>query len=435
VEHSEKSEAGGTLVTLADGRSGEAQGKMSSAFTAPVRVGVDGSSVVLERVPLTGPDSSALYSEVWLQDLVYRHPRALPIAEIHDSFSGAVPVCREMQTPAGPIDVVYVTPTGRPVIVEAKLWRNPEARRKVIAQVLDYAKELSRWSYDTFDAAVRQARRKEDGANPKGLSEVLGYEPISSESQVLHERVSQSLSRGDLLLLIVGDGIREGVGGITVFLEGHASLHFTFGLVEMAIFRLADGGHLVQPRILAQSAIVRRIVVELRSEGLTATEDTSVGEELPGGTSNRTSPDRLRAFWSLLLKQLKLDNQSQLVRSPSGTPNQSFPMPEGSEAWVSAYLHQSRQRAGVFLTFRPGPVADRIFAALTEDRADIERELGVPVEWESDGRKHWIVSYETFSDSLIDAHETEILAMLSDRLNRYINTFRPRLDRILRETP
>lgn len=53
--------------------------------------------------------------------------------------------------------MLYVTPTGRLAVVEAKLWRNPEARRKVIAQILDYAKELSRWSYETIDARIRDA--------------------------------------------------------------------------------------------------------------------------------------------------------------------------------------------------------------------------------------------------------------------------------------
>ena len=142
---------------------------MTSAFAAPLIVRVDQTSVSLERVDLSGADSAVAYSEEWLQELLYRHPQALPVAEIDDSFSGLIPVCREMETPVGPVDVVYVTRTGRPVIVEAKLWRNPEARRKVIGQILDYAKELSRWNYETFDAAVRRARRVEDGDSPKGL--------------------------------------------------------------------------------------------------------------------------------------------------------------------------------------------------------------------------------------------------------------------------
>jgi hypothetical protein len=39
-----------------------------------------------------------------------------------------------------------VTPSGLPVLVECKLWRNPQARHQVVSQILDYAKELSRWS-------------------------------------------------------------------------------------------------------------------------------------------------------------------------------------------------------------------------------------------------------------------------------------------------
>ena len=61
-------------------------------------------------------------------------------------FSGPVAICTELNTLAGPIDNFMVTPSGLPVLVECKLWRNPEARREVVSQILDYAKELSRWS-------------------------------------------------------------------------------------------------------------------------------------------------------------------------------------------------------------------------------------------------------------------------------------------------
>ncbi len=84
--------------------------------------------------------------EADLQDLVHKHPEALPIEEIDPSFSGPVSICRELNTPAGPIDNFLVTPSGLPILVECKLWRNPQARREVVGQVLDYAKELARWT-------------------------------------------------------------------------------------------------------------------------------------------------------------------------------------------------------------------------------------------------------------------------------------------------
>src|SRR3989442_8650124 len=132
---------------------------MTGAFSRPILLLPGQPSRTLDRVPLVAGRGEAGYDEAWLQDVLFRHPEALPVSEIDESFAGLVPVCRELNTPAGPIDVLYATPTGRIAFVEAKLWRNPEARRKVIGQILDYAKELSQWSYERLDAAVRQARR------------------------------------------------------------------------------------------------------------------------------------------------------------------------------------------------------------------------------------------------------------------------------------
>ena len=40
------------------------------------------------------------------------------------------------------------------IIVECKLWRNPDARRKVIGQILDYAKDLSNMNYSQLESGV-----------------------------------------------------------------------------------------------------------------------------------------------------------------------------------------------------------------------------------------------------------------------------------------
>ncbi len=406
---------------------------MASAFSSPLIVGKDGTSWKLERIALTGAESIDAYTEDWLQNLLYSHPDALPVSEIDDAFSGMVPVCREMETTAGPLDVLYVTPGGRLVIVEAKLWRNPEARRKVIGQILDYAKELSRWNYETLDAAVRRARRAEDCGKATGLAQVVGYEPDSVEEARFFDSVTQSLRRGDFLLLIVGDGIREGVGAITDFLDGHASLHFTFGLVEMAIFRMKDGTQLVQPRVLAQSTILKRIVVDIRNDAITASEDdTEDFLEQEQGVSPEVLATRAKfeQFWSEFLARLELDDKRQSVWKPARSQNQYFTMPKETDAWVSAYVAPSTNRAGVYLTFYKGPVGDRMYAALRDDEEEINRELGIPVRWDSDGLKHTIIAADRYSGSLIEDNKEELYQDLGDRVNRFINVFRPRLEKL-----
>ncbi len=79
---------------------------------------------------------------------------------IEPALTGPVPICIEMPVPSGFVDNLMITPSGGLVVVETKLWRNPEARREVVGQVLDYAKDLSRWGYEDLQRAVRTARRE-----------------------------------------------------------------------------------------------------------------------------------------------------------------------------------------------------------------------------------------------------------------------------------
>jgi hypothetical protein len=196
-------------------------------------------------------------SEAYIQALVHEHPACLPIAEIDAMFSRPVPICTELNTPAGPIDNFMVTPSGLPVLVECKLWRNPEARREVVSQILDYAKELSRWSSSDVQREVSH-RLKGDG-NPL-LDMVRAVDPEVDEQQ-FNDALTANLRRGRFLLLIVGDGIREGVEAIAEYLQLHAGLHFSLGLVELPIYVMPNGDRLVAPRALARTALVTRNVV------------------------------------------------------------------------------------------------------------------------------------------------------------------------------
>ena len=152
-------------------------------------------------------------------------------------FSGPVPICTELNTPAGPIDNFMVTPSGLPVLVECKLWRNPEARREVVSQILDYAKELSRWSSSDVQREVSH-RLKRDG-NP--LLDMVRAVDREVDEQQFNDALTANLRRGRFLLLIVGDGIREGVEAIAEYLQLHAGLHFSLGLVELPTYVMPNG--------------------------------------------------------------------------------------------------------------------------------------------------------------------------------------------------
>src|SRR3954471_18415317 len=211
---------------------------------------------VVALSPLTLQGSEAV-KETEIQALVQAHPACLPIAEIDPIFSGPVPICTELSTPAGAIDNFMVTPSGLPILIECKLWRNPEGRREVVGQILDYAKELSRWSSSDLQREV--SRRLKRGGNP--LLELIRDAGHEVDEIGFNDALTFNLRRGRFLLLIVGDGIREAVEAIAEYLQAHAGLHFTLGLVELPIYVMPNGDRLVAPRVLARTTTIARTVV------------------------------------------------------------------------------------------------------------------------------------------------------------------------------
>jgi hypothetical protein len=235
-----------------------------------------GAAHGLSRVRFVKGNGEEGYNERWLQKLVSRYPNVLPIEQIEAALTPAIPVCMELPIGSGFVDNLYVTPDGDLIVGETKLFRNPEARREVIAQILDYAKDLAALSYESLNAAISKAEAPDgNGGHPSAslyetVISAVGQEEISEELFI--DAVSRNLERGRFLLLVIGDGIQRGTENIAAFLQQHAGMHFTFGLVELAVFELPGetGGYLVQPRILARTTNIDRGIVSIENGKITA---------------------------------------------------------------------------------------------------------------------------------------------------------------------
>jgi hypothetical protein len=214
----------------------------------------------LESVHLSKSASEgAVYDEGWLQRLIMNQTSLLPVDQIERAFVGMVPICIELPTPSGFVDNLLVTPAGDIALIECKLWRNPQARREVVGQIIDYAKDLAAWSYEDLQAAIGRTKPLDgqDGERPGSLYEAVSATSEIDESSFI-DAVSRNLRRGRFLLLIVGDGIREGVESMTEFLQQYAGLHFTLAIVELPLFKVPTGGYIAQPRVLARTTNIDR---------------------------------------------------------------------------------------------------------------------------------------------------------------------------------
>jgi hypothetical protein len=401
---------------------------MKNQFGSPILISAHGKKI-LERLPLSGAGASE-YDEKWLQDLLFKNPQALPISELDQSYVNLIPICQELNTPAGAIDLLYVTPEGKLIILEAKLWRNPEARRKVIGQILDYAKEISRWTYEGLQREITRSLRTSAGT-PKRLYDLVAEQYPDLVEADFVDAVSRSLKHGEFLLLIVGDGIREGVAAITEFIENHGTLHFSFGLVEMAIYRLDNKDLLVQPRVLAQTMIVNRTVITLEADGLIAKNAEEIEKDESGEMSE--SQKFYSEFWSEFLSDLKLDDAAQPLPKSTTLGNIFLRMPAKSNSWITVYFYRKTKEVGVFLTFSRGALADMIYDKLLNDKETIENELREKLSWKSSDGKHTVGTLSYYDDLRSTANREPIKKWLADHANRFVNVFRPRIEKIISE--
>ena len=100
------------------------------------------------------------------------------------------------------------------------------------------------------------------------------------------------------MLLIVGDGIREGAGAIAEFIERSGNLQFTFGLVELALYQHPSLNILVQPRVLAKSMIIKRTLVSVVDGKIQIEDDAGASVDANGVGELSESQKFYQDIWS-----------------------------------------------------------------------------------------------------------------------------------------
>jgi hypothetical protein len=366
-------------------------------------------------------------SEAWIQDLVQRHPACLPIEEIDPIFANPVALCKELNTPAGPIDNFLITASGLPVLVECKLWRNPEGRREVVGQILDYAKELALWSSSDLQREV--TRRVGGEGNP--ILRLLAEAGHEIDEIAFNDALTLNLRRGRFLLLIVGDGIREGVETIAEYMQRHLGLHFSMGLVEMPIFIMPDNSRLVTPRVLSRTSITTRNVISLPD-----------GHALEEADENETGEDRQvsefsierQQFWAEFLSEIHLDDPEQAIPNPAKKGYLSFmlPAPSGS-SWITVWRDITTGEVGLTLGWTRGQLGEDAGLSVIRDWEIIQPQLGGAASLtEIRGRE--TISERFKAGNLDDpADRKAAFEWLRHRLNDWINVLRPEIRSLVAE--
>ena len=357
-------------------------------------------------------------NEAWLRDLLANNPDLLPIEEVDPSFAPLAPLCIELQTQAGPVDAVFISPSGRLTLVECKLWRNPEARRKVIAQILDYARAVSGWSYADLQRQVAAATG-ETGNVPFEIARKL--QPDLDEAAFV-DATARALREGRFLLLIAGDGIREGITGMAELITRNAALGFSFGLVEIALYEFGNQGLVIQPRVVAKTETIQRTFVHVQESGHGGLREVA-DESAEQRQGNAPFLDDERTWWEPLTR-INFDDPEQ--EAPTYRPRNhvrvAMPYPG---VWLTAFRTMGEGVCGVFLAGKDAELSP-VLIRLNEGREQILSELpgGSSERSRLDPDQPGFASYARLDDF---ASDEQCRDWLAQQLNHFVNVFRPRL--------
>lgn len=392
------------------------------------------TTTVVHRVP-----EGEARREATLRDLIADHPALLPIHDLDPSYGRLVTVTKELSIPGvGFVDILLMDEHGRLVVVECKLWRNPQARREVVGQILDYARELSRFGYEDLQRQVSIATRRQ-GNVLHALAQEAGGTLTEAE---FVDRVTRDLAAGRFLLLVVGDGIAEGTRRIGEYLRNQPGLAFSFGLIEIAEYRLADAAGteqvFMQPRVLAQTAIIERHVIRSELPGIVI-DPVEAGQQfgarapaLPRGVSETAG--RWRGFAERLLAEMRFDDPGQPPPRGGGNGWIRVPLPDG--LYVNVYRSTSGAGTlGAQVRFA-GTDGHSHYEALLSERDNINAEFraaGIDApDWQCGETPILSITIPSPPGPIEEA-ETEQRRWMALAANQFVNSLRPRLQSLGRE--
>lgn len=218
-------------------------------------------------------DRFAFPDETHLQQMLHDSPELIASTNVESSI-----FIREASLPgSGYTDLLGVDGDGNILVVETKLAKNQEIRRKVIGQILEYGASLWGMSYEAFDGLFVAKTQKH-------LIDLISERaPVVPE--VFRSAITEKLNSGQFQLLIAVDEINEELERIIAFMSHLGGVRLE--AIELDLYRSNDT-EIIVPRRYGQPTTAKS------SSGLTASKLTleQVRSAFPD--------DKTRALFDLL---------------------------------------------------------------------------------------------------------------------------------------
>jgi len=181
---------------------------------------------------LAEPVTAKLESE--LQRLLVESPSVIPVDEIREGVSPLLVAVDEFGLPgSGNTDALAFTADGDIAIVECKLASNPEIKRKVIGQILEYAAFL--WGM-TFEQVDERVKSRKEGKSISELIEMLA--PGDWDEPTFRDGLTETLKNGGFMLVVVVDELNDELRRVIRYVNECGTSGYTLHALEIRRFRI-----------------------------------------------------------------------------------------------------------------------------------------------------------------------------------------------------
>ena len=305
---------------------------------------LDGNSGERTEFKKLSISTDSEYDELWLQERLFEDLTLLNVIDPSFDRISIVPLCREFTLHDSVrkvfLDILAVTETGQLVLVECKLWKNPQARREVVAQIFEYASLLKSLSYG--DLVAKLKKTISSGSDDPILYQ-FKQNGVEYDEARLIDNISKSLKDANFQLVIAGDGIRADLMNLTKS-TNFSGVIGDLSLLEIGLYRSQNGSTVLVPSVPARTETIVKTILLSRDDDVAEIEeeaDLLYAEDAPNTPGNQTRTMN-KEFWDHFVQQLKFDNPEQSAPRRNGVNSIKAVIPEPFK-WVTAWRSKNNK--------------------------------------------------------------------------------------------
>jgi len=380
----------------------------------------------------------SLFDEKWLQEVLFENIDLIKAADPAYDRIRIIPLCRELSLNDGFrnlfLDILAVTETGKLVLIECKLWKNPQARREVLAQTLEYASLMQKLSYSDLAAKLKKHI-------PSGSSDPIAYlfneKQINFDEGLLIDRIVENMRRGNFHLIIAGDGIRGDLANL-VNSSVMSGMTAELTLLEIAVHQNQTGEILLSPSVPSETETITRTVL-VSAEGMPAIIEEDFESDTSSASGSSVSKPMQKeikeansAFWSRAMASISFDHPDQEPLRRGGNNWCKALLPDPLK-WITAW--RTKDRLGVFLRISNDDL--NFYQSFFEERleamkAEVSPDIRIETPEEKNGWAEALFVSVALNDidTLDPKTEETQIKWLSDHLNRFVNFLRPLINEL-----